>query len=153
MHQSDSRDPDMTELRCGSWAELGAAARAIREAVFVHEQHIPAAMVCDDADDGAVHAVAFSRLGQALASGRLLSLGGGVAKIGRMATVRAGRGAGIGRQVLMALMQAARARGDTEVLLHAQASAVAFYLRAGYVCDGPPFIEADIPHQAMRMRL
>ena len=46
--------------------------RAIRDAVFTVEQGIAADLVCDDADLGAVHAVARNRLGAALATGRLL---------------------------------------------------------------------------------
>jgi len=57
------------------------------------------------------------------------------------------------RQVLDALMAAAKARGDTSVLLHAQASAAPFYLRAGYGVEGEPFEEAGIPHLAMRRAL
>ena len=45
------------------------------------------------------------------------------------------------------------ARGDASALLHAQASAAPFYLRAGYSMEGDPFEEAGIPHLAMRKAL
>ena len=77
----------------------------------------------------------------------------GVAKIGRMAVLPSQRGSRVGRQVLDALMAAAKARGDASVLLHAQASAAPFYLRAGYSVEGAPFEEAGIPHVAMRKAL
>jgi predicted GNAT family N-acyltransferase len=50
-------------------------------------------------------------------------------------------------------MQAARERGDTEVLLHAQTSAAAFYERAGFVPRGPAFEEAGIAHVEMARAL
>jgi predicted GNAT family N-acyltransferase len=50
-------------------------------------------------------------------------------------------------------MQAARERGDLEVMLQAQTSAVPFYLRAGYQPHGPEFEEAGIAHQEMRITL
>ena len=140
----------MTSVECSNWATLGEPARAIRQAVFVDEQHIPAELVCDAADETAVHAVARNRMGLPLASGRMVALEGAVVKIGRMATLPTVRGSGLGRQVLQALMQAAREQGAREVLLHVQGSAVPFYLRQGYVAQGPVFEEAGIPHQAMR---
>ena len=121
--------------------------------VFVQEQRIPQSVEWDDADGSAVHAVAFNRLGQAVATGRLLAPEPGVAKIGRMAVHRFLRGSGAGRAVLLALMQTARARGDSTVTLSAQRTAVGFFERLGFVADGAPFTEAGIPHQAMKSAL
>ena len=143
----------MLDVRVGPWAELCEGARALRDQVFVQEQRIPLSVEWDAADDSAVHAVAYNRLGQAVATGRLLAPEPGVAKIGRMAVHRFLRGSGAGRAVLLALMQAARERGDTSVVLSAQRTAVGFYERLGFVADGAPFTEAGIPHQAMRCGL
>ena len=143
----------MLEVRVGDWATLGAQAQAIRTEVFIDEQKIPAAMEWDDADRACVHAVAFNRLGMPLATGRLLQHAPRIARIGRMASVQTVRGSGVGRQVLDALMQAARERGDTEVLLHAQTSASAFYARAGFTARGPAFDEAGIAHVEMTRAL
>ncbi len=139
----------VVDVRLGGWAELGSDAGQIRQQVFVDEQKIPADMEWDAADASCLHAVAYNRLGQALATGRLLPHGPGVAKIGRMAVMRALRGGRVGQQVLEALMQAARQQGDREVLLHAQLSAAGFYSRAGFVQRGPVFEEAGIGHVEM----
>jgi YbgC/YbaW family acyl-CoA thioester hydrolase len=139
----------MVEVRTGNWDTLGMDASAIRTEVFVQEQAIPAEMEWDAMDAGCVHAVAYNRIGMPLATGRLLEHVPGVAKIGRMAVRQPLRGGGAGRAVLDALMQAARARGDREVLLHAQLSAAGFYARAGFVERGPRFEEAGIPHVEM----
>jgi predicted GNAT family N-acyltransferase len=96
-----------------------------------------------------VHAVARNRLGMPLATGRLLEHVPGVGKIGRMAVLQPMRGEGTGRAVLDALMAYSRQRGDREVLLHAQMSALPFYLRAGFVTRGEPFDEAGIEHVEM----
>lgn len=139
----------MVEVRTGTWAELGQDAGAIRTEVFVQEQGVPADMEWDASDATCLHAVAYNRLGMALATGRLLEHGPGVAKIGRMAVRQPLRGSGAGRAVLDALMQAARERGDREVLLHAQLSAAGFYARAGFAERGPRFDEAGIAHMLM----
>jgi YbgC/YbaW family acyl-CoA thioester hydrolase len=139
----------MVDVRVGAWDELGREAKAIRAQVFVQEQKIPAEMEWDAADAVCVHAVAYNRFGLPLATGRLLEHVPGVAKIGRMAVVAPMRGSRIGRAVLDALMDAARARGDREVLLHAQTSAAPFYQRAGFSARGTVFEEAGIPHVEM----
>jgi YbgC/YbaW family acyl-CoA thioester hydrolase len=139
----------MVDVKVGAWAELGAEARRIRDAVFIEEQKIAAEMEWDDADVDAVHAVAFNRLGRALGTGRMLEHVPGVAKIGRMAVAGTSRNNGVGRAVLEALLAAARARGDREAVLHAQMSAASFYERAGFTRRGPPFDEAGIEHVEM----
>ena len=141
------------EVRVGSWDELGAQARAIRTEVFIGEQSIPVEMEWDAADAGCPHALALNRMGLPLATGRLLQEAPGVARIGRMAAIQAVRGSGVGRAVLDALMQAARARGDHEVRLHAQVSAQGFYARAGFAPSGEVFDEAGIAHIEMVCRL
>ena len=143
----------MLDLRIGTWDTLGREAQAIRSAVFVDEQKIPAELEWDAADANAVHAVAFNRFGLAVATGRWIEAAPGAVKIGRMAVLPALRGSGVGTAVLQALMAEARAQGKTQLLLHAQAGAVPFYRHAGYVDDGAPFEEAGIVHQAMRKTL
>jgi predicted GNAT family N-acyltransferase len=86
-------------------------------------------------------------------AGRLLMTESGAAKIGRIAVLASVRSAGIGRQLLDALMAAARHRGCNKVVLHAQADAVSFYERAGFLREGPVFTEAGIAHQAMGQAL
>ena len=146
----------VTEVRTGDWATLGEGARAVREAVFVQEQGIAREDEWDEADHTAVHAVVTNRLGMPVATGRLLAEGApgsGTARIGRMAVDRTLRSSGVGRQVVQALEQAARARGDTRVVLGAQRSAEGFYARLGYAPYGEPYEEVGIPHVGMARAL
>jgi YbgC/YbaW family acyl-CoA thioester hydrolase len=143
----------MIDVRRGDWATLGAHAAPIREAVFTKEQGIDAKLDADGRDADALHVVAFNRLGTALGTGRLVSHAPGVAKIGRMAVLASMRGSSVGRQILDALVTAARQRGERQVLLHAQAGAVGFYQRLGWLLQGPVFVEAGIGHQEMVLNL
>ncbi len=143
----------MVEVRTGPWSQLGEAAGRIRTAVFVEEQKVPLEMEWDEADSTAVHALAFNRLGQAVATGRLLQHAPGVAKIGRMAVNKVLRGSGVGRQILEALLTVARQRGDREAVLHAQRSAEDFYLGLGFTAQGEEFEEAGIAHIEMARAL
>ena len=144
---------EMVEVRVGPWSELGGDAAAIRTDVFVREQKIPAALEWDAADAACVHAVAYNRFGLPLATGRWVQKAPGVAKIGRMAVVAALRSASLGAKVLEALMQSARAAGNTEVMLHSQISASDFYGRAGFAVRGEVFEEAGIAHVEMTKSL
>lgn len=143
----------MTEVATGPWAALGEAAAAVRTVVFVEEQGIAREDEWDAADHAAVHAVVRNRLGQPIATGRLLTDAPGVGRVGRMAVLRPLRGTGLGEAVIGALEGAARARGDRTVCLNAQRSAEGFYRKLGYRSEGPPFDEVGIPHIAMRKAL
>jgi YbgC/YbaW family acyl-CoA thioester hydrolase len=143
----------MLRIRTGSWAELGTDAGRVRTEVFVQEQRIPAELEWDEEDATAVHAVAYNRLGQPIATGRLLPATDGVAKIGRMAVHQALRGCGFGEQVLRALAEKAQQRGDRAIELHAQRTARDFYARLGFAAQGEPYDEAGIPHITMTSAL
>jgi predicted GNAT family N-acyltransferase len=143
----------MVRVKTGSWQELGADAGRIRTEVFVQEQRIPADLEWDEADAIALHAVAYNRLGQAVATGRLLPASGGEAKVGRMAVHQVLRGCRVGEQVLRTLAEAAERRGDRVLKLHAQRTAKDFYARLGFAPEGEPFEEAGIPHLTMARAL
>ena len=144
---------EMVEVRTGDWNALGRDAARLRTAVFVREQCIPADVEADALDASARHAVLYNRLGQPVATGRLLQQAPGVGRIGRMAVDRSVRGAQWGRVLLAALVEAARARGDTQVQLHAQCSAQGFYERAGFTVAGAPYEEAGLAHVLMTRAL
>ena len=143
----------MTELHLGRWDAMRAMSSPLREQVFVKEQGVPADMEWDPADETALHAVVQNRMGMALATGRLMAHAPGIGRIGRMAVMRHMRGSDLGHQVLQALMQAARERGDHQVILHAQCSAEGFYRKAGFVTHGEIFEEAGICHIEMHRAL
>ena len=143
----------VTDLQVGSWDSVREQASTLRTHVFVQEQGIGADLVWDDADATAVHALVTNKLGRPVATGRLLQHAPQVGRIGRMAVDRGLRGSRFGRGVLAGLVDAARERGDTEVLLHAQCSAEGFYTRLGFVTRGPVFEEAGIQHIEMVLTL
>jgi YbgC/YbaW family acyl-CoA thioester hydrolase len=143
----------MVQVKTGSWSELGEDAGRIRTEVFVKEQRIPADLEWDEADATSLHAVAYNRLGQPVATGRLLPAEQGTAKIGRMAVHQVLRGCGFGEQVLRALTDASARRGDRAIELHAQRTAQSFYAKLGFVPRGEPYEEAGIPHITMTSAL
>jgi YbgC/YbaW family acyl-CoA thioester hydrolase len=143
----------VVSTQLGGWDALGSLASSLRDEVFVQEQCIGAHMVWDDADRQAVHCVVRNGLGQPVGAGRLVQQAPGIGRIGRMAVSKVLRGTQLGRQVLFSLVDASRARGDREVMLHAQLSAQGFYDRLGFVARGPVFEEAGIGHIEMVLPL
>ena len=143
----------VVDVKTGTWNVLKSLASPLRYEVFVNEQEIDPELEWDAADETAVHAVVLNKLGQAVATGRLLQPQSHVAQIGRMAVSKALRGGSLGRLVVSTLIDKARQRGDREVLLHAQCSAEGFYRRLGFTSHGDIFLDADIEHIEMRMHL
>lgn len=130
----------------GSWRQLANDAKAVRHEVFVLEQQVPLELEWDEMDEPSLHVVCYDPARQAVATARLFPDG----HIGRMAVRQSYRGHGIGSVLLRTLMKVAQQRGDHVVLLSAQRHAENFYQRHGFVREGDEYIEAGIPHIAMR---
>jgi predicted GNAT family N-acyltransferase len=135
---------------------------AVRKEVFVGEQGVPEDLEYDAYDAVAVHVLAVREDGVPLGTGRLLfgevaaAKAGGdlsVGSLGRLAVAKEARGLGVGVALVRAIEEAARVRGLAAVDLHAQTHALGFYERLGYEAYGPEYLEADIPHRAMRRAL
>lgn len=126
-----------------------AQLRAVRDAVFVGEQGVPVEVERDELDPQCHHVLAVDDQGQPIGTGRLTP----DRRIGRMAVLGHWRGQGVGDALLLALLDKARELGWHEVSLHAQASAIGFYARHGFLPVGERFEEAGIEHQSMRRLL
>ena len=123
----------------------------IRTIVFVEEQEVPLELEMDEYDAVATHFLL--RDGETpLATARLVDKHG-LAKIGRVAVLKEARGRGLGLLLMQAVIDEAKHRGFTESVLDAQAYAVPFYARLGYVAEGEEFDDAGIPHFLMRRKL
>ncbi|QDF96802.1 GNAT family N-acetyltransferase [Azoarcus sp. DD4] len=128
------------------WARAAGLVMPLRERVFVVEQGVPAELELDEFDPVCLHAVVRTTDGEVIATGRLLPDG----HVGRMAVDAGWRGRGIGGEVLEVLVEEARGRGFEVVELNAQVVAMPFYARHGFTAFGERFMEAGIPHRAMR---
>jgi YbgC/YbaW family acyl-CoA thioester hydrolase len=143
----------VVDLKLGTWEALKDLAAPLRTEVFVEEQEIPQDLEWDEHDVTALHALVVNKLGQPVATGRLLQPQPKIAQIGRMAVSKPLRGGSLGRMVMDAFIEAARKRVDHEVILHAQCSAEGFYRRMGFKAHGEVFQDAGIDHIEMRLKL
>jgi len=142
-------EPFSFSVSRADWPRDSAALRAVRSAVFIDEQKLPAALEWDGRDDACLHVLAQRPSGEAIGTGRLLPDG----RIGRMAVVRAARGNGVGAALLRELLAAARERGFTEVELSAQTHALGFYERYDFVAVSDVYLDAGMPHRTMRLKI
>jgi predicted GNAT family N-acyltransferase len=144
-----SRSPASFSIRIAPWDEIGEGVRAVREAVFIVEQKIPAEMEWDDIDAECAQALATNEAGVPVGTGRLLPNG----YIGRVAVLASHRSLGVGRAIIDILIGEARRRCYAEVALNAQTQAAPFYQKSGFTVAGDEFMEAGIPHVLMKQRL
>lgn len=157
MAQPEGR-PEVAIAPVKNEAEL-AQALAIREVVFIEEQHVPEAEERDAEDARAYHVLALQG-GHAIGTGRLVDLtepppgeAGRWGRVGRMAVLQASRKLGVGSKILHELESEALRRGIQGILLHAQVIALDFYKQHGYLPAGAVFEEAGMPHLVMKKKL
>ena len=132
----------------GSWKDLAAHAKVIREAVFIQEQHIAAEDEWDAEDAVAVHFIVFQQ-DQAIATARLLSNN----SIGRVAVLATTRGLGVGQRLMQAVIDYARAEQREFVKLSSQVHAIGFYQALGFEVQGEEYLDCGIPHIDMYLKL
>lgn len=140
----------MAEPHVASFDELDTrtlyAILRLRCEVFVVEQECPYLDV-DGRDPRARHLWLADEGGAVVAYLRILEEAGGGARIGRVCVAPGARGAGHAATLLDAAL---RDIGDREAVLDAQTYATRLYANAGFVPDGPEFLDDGIPHVPMR---
>ncbi|CAH1905857.1 GNAT family N-acetyltransferase [Candidatus Nitrotoga sp. HW29] len=115
----------------------------------MREQGVSFEMEWDGLDEVCHHVLALSATGVAIGCGRISPEG----YIGRIAVLSEWRGKRVGSALLELLLDYARSQHYAQVTLGAQIQAVPFYLRFNFVEVGEVFMDANIPHIKMQLRL
>lgn len=145
-------EADIYTVHIADWRDNGSALRAIREAVFIREQGVPAELEWDEFDADCVHLIAKDAAQNAIGTARLL-LQDAHGAVGRMAVLKEWRGKGVGGALMRRLLEEAMKHQIHQVALNAQTYAVGFYTKFGFQQLGKQFMEAGIPHVRMVLRL
>jgi predicted GNAT family N-acyltransferase len=135
-----------------AWQEASQQAYAIRQTVFIEEQGVPREMELDEFDPIAWHALAFQG-DQCIGTGRLVEITQSAGQIGRMAVLADFRGHGVGKAILIKLIELAGSKSISTLSLHSQVSAIPFYEKFGFTAQGSVYEEAGIPHRNMMLTL
>jgi predicted GNAT family N-acyltransferase len=88
-----------------------------------------------------------------LASAQLVSSENGVYKMRQVAVNPESQNQGLGSELVYHLEQWVLAQNGNQVVLHARTTAVPFYLKLNYQCEGSEFLEVGIPHFRMYKKL
>ena len=119
---------------------------AIRNQVFVIEQHVDPDLEYDEFEDPSQHYLVLMD-GLAIGTARWRETDKGI-KLERFAILKEFRDKKTGTQLLEEVMKDVIPL-QKPIFLHAQLRAIPFYERYGFKCVGPMFIEADIEHFEM----
>jgi predicted GNAT family N-acyltransferase len=127
-----------------------AQLKAVREVVFIQEQHVPLYIEWDEFDETAIHLLALDAQGNAIGCARILPEKG---RIGRMAVLKEWRGQGLGQVLLDKALEICKMQGLQTVKLSSQTHAIRFYEQAGFKITSEAYIDANIWHVDMERAL
>lgn len=125
---------------------------SVRQQVFVQEQGVPVHMELDEHDHSAVHFVAYD-MNIPVGAGRIREPEPGIAKVERVCILPEYRGKRLGNLMMEKMESYAKEAGLHSVKLNAQSYAVPFYEKLQYQVTSPEFMDAGIPHRAMKKEL
>ena len=128
------------------------AIQHIRSLVFQVEQGVAPELEFDGNDETAAHLLAFLD-GQPVGTARIRNLDAHTAKVERVAVLKAARGLGIGKRLMVEALASLRKAQVSEVRIHAQEAVQDFYQQLGFEPEGEIFVEAGIPHVKMKQLL
>ena len=123
---------------------------AIRRAVFVEEQHVPAADEYDEFETQSQHFLAYLDE-QPVGTARWRRTSKGV-KLERFAVLASARRKGVGQALVRTVLDdvfSQQPEPIESIYLHAQVSAMPLYEGFGFVAVGPQFDECGIQHYKM----
>lgn len=132
-----------------SWQFASSSLREIRFEVFIKEQCVPETLEWDGLDIACTHLLAVTQDNIPVGTVRLLPDG----HIGRMAVIRDWRNRGVGKALLLRILEIARTQGLKVAVLNAQTTARGFYEKFGFCAEGNEFLDAGIPHYKMLREL
>ena len=138
----------MYQVKHGRWDQLQQDAKLIRTQVFICEQGITEADEWDDQDLISQHFVIYDQ-DQPIATARLLQDN----SVGRVAVIQKYREQGIGRLIMLEIIEHAQQQQYSFLKLSSQLHAISFYEKLGFVTQGNPYDECGIPHIEMMMPL
>ncbi len=127
-------------------SNLMETAFAIRQKVFIEEQHVPYDLERDEHDKTAIHFLLYHD-NKAVATARYRRTSAGI-KLERFAVLREHRNLGTGSAILSFVLDDL-IPSEEKIYLNSQERAVPFYERHGFVKTGEPFMEAGIRHFLM----
>ena len=123
--------------------------KEIREVVFIQEQRVPPYIEWDEYDEEAIHLLALDEKNQPVGCARILKHG----RVGRFAVAKPWRGSGLGKALLEKAIEICRRLNMPTINISSQTHAIKFYEKAGFVVTSEAYIDANIWHVDMALKL
>ena len=128
---------------------------ALRQEIFIVEQNCPY-QDADYLDQKCWHVLGRDEDDTIVAYTRLVPMGLAYAEyhaIGRVITASRARGKGIGAELMVRSILWAKEHLGQKIKISAQVYAIPFYEKLGFEVTGPEYLEDDIPHSAMILKI
>jgi predicted GNAT family N-acyltransferase len=133
------------------WIDGHTQLKNIREKVFIQEQKVMPELEWDGMDEKAIHFLVFKEK-EAIGCGRALVIKNQM-QLGRMAVLKEYRGEGVGSALIKKAMTTAKLNQLTTIYIGAQCHAIDFYKKFGFEVTSDIYLDAEIPHQDMKLDL
>lgn len=125
---------------------------AIRQEAFVIGRGVPVEIELDGRDSDLLHFCMYDK-DKLVSYLRAEDVGKGIMHVGRVATSADMRGKGYGRELFEYLFNYAKKNGFTALEVSAVHTAVGFYEKLGFVCEGEYYLETGVNHIYMKKSL
>ncbi|MCF6136908.1 GNAT family N-acetyltransferase [Pseudalkalibacillus berkeleyi] len=120
----------------------------VRSKVFIDEQNVPEEEEIDQYENDCTHFVVYDGE-KTIGAGRLRFVED-YAKVERVCILKEYRGSGVGKLLMQKMETVSSESSVNQLVLHAQTQAEQFYSKLGYETYSDVFMDAGIPHVAMK---
>jgi len=133
------------------WIDGLSQLKNIREKVFIQEQKVTPQLEWDGMDEKAIHFLVFND-NAAIGCARAIVIKDHM-QLGRMAVLKEYRGQGIGSALIEKAMTTAKLNQLSAIYISAQCHAIDFYKKFGFEVTSDIYLDAEIPHRDMTLKL
>jgi len=133
------------------WIDEYDSLTMIREKVFIEEQKVTSQLEWDGMDENAMHFLVFKDE-EAIGCARAVVIKNYM-QLGRMAVLKEYRGQGIGSALLEKAIVTAKLNQISSIHISAQCYAIDFYLKFGFKVMSDIYLDAEILHRDMKLKL
>jgi predicted GNAT family N-acyltransferase len=139
------------KVEIAKWIDDHTQLKNIREKVFIQEQKVTPELEWDGMDENAMHFLVFKDE-EAIGCARAVVIKNYM-QLGRMAVLKEYRGQGIGSALLEKAIVTAKLNQISSIHISAQFYAIDFYLKFGFEVMSDIYLDAEIPHRDMTLKL
>jgi predicted GNAT family N-acyltransferase len=139
------------KVEIAKWIDDHTQLKNIREKVFIQEQKVTPELEWDGMDENAMHFLVFKDE-EAIGCARAVVIKNYM-QLGRMAVLKEYRGQGIGSALLEKAIVTAILNQISSIHISAQCYAIDFYLKFGFEVTSDIYLDAEIPHRDMTLKL